>query len=446
MRRLLQKQKPRQFYIIIGAAASLIIMLVLLAFPVYTNVLLILLLIAFPVAGYLLDRSLNISVKRLKEAEARIQGSFKKFENREKAYQVNVEELQKELTKLQLLNINLQEAKDSQQILSHIAQAAQSILEFDRTLIFMYNKDTDHLECREARGHDGQSYEALRIPVSPEGGILAKAFEEKQLYHIQDFETTPPEYHLTSSLHEQQILQANAFVVLPLVVNEQGLGVLLIDNVTTAKPITRQQVELLKLFAHQASLSIATMQMQTELQQLNAELGQNYDDLLRRKDFYSQIAQNLSSAMTQMSMSINEVTESTHALTKQSKHLIEWSQELRNHLSNIDDIIASINNVTRQTKLLAFNATIEAVRVGEAGKGFGVVAEEVRKLAQHSADDSTTIKASLKAMQAAIKTITEVADATYNIALVQQAGTEQMNVVTKEVMQHAEDLVESLQD
>ncbi len=116
------------------------------------------------------------------------------------------------------------------------------------------------------------------------------------------------------------------------------------------------------------------------------------------------------------------------------------------HLSKIDDIIASINNVTRQTKLLAFNATIEAIRVGEAGRGFTVVAEEVRKLAQRSADDSTTIKAILTAMPDAIKAIAEVADATHNIALLQQQGTEQMNIVTKDVMKRAEDLVESLQD
>jgi methyl-accepting chemotaxis protein len=149
--------------------------------------------------------------------------------------------------------------------------------------------------------------------------------------------------------------------------------------------------------------------------------------------------------MIQMSLSINEVTESAYTLTKQSENLIVRGNELRNHLSNIDDIIASINNVTRQTKLLAFNATIEAVRVGEPGKGFAVVAEEVRKLAQHSADDSTTIKATLKAMQEAIKAIAEVADATYNIALLQQGGTEQMSAVTKDVMKRAEDLVESLQ-
>ncbi len=186
------------------------------------------------------------------------------------------------------------------------------------------------------------------------------------------------------------------------------------------------------------------MKMQEELHQLNQELGENYQDLLKRRDFYAHIAQDLSSSMTQMSFSIAEVTKSVHTLTEQSENLSRRGNELLNHLSNIDDIIASINNVTRQTKLLAFNATIEAVRVGEAGKGFAVVAEAVRKPAQQSADDSNDLYA-LIAMQGAIKGIAEVAEATHNIALLQQQGVEQMNIVTKDVLKRAEDLVESLQ-
>lgn len=440
-----KKQQPTRLYLLISTAISIVMAGMLFFFPDQAQGLLILLLVLLPVAGYLLDRALNVALQRLKTVETKIQGSFQKFEDREKQYQFTVSELQAELTKLQQLNIKLQETRGLQPILSHIAEAAQTILEFDRTLIFIFNKHTNKLECREARGNNGDAPTHVDVPVSPAGGILAKAFQEQQLYHVTDFAAAPPEYALTLPYNKLGIVQANEFVVLPLAVNEQGLGLLTIDNSATGRPVSKQEVELLELFAHQASLSIANRQMQEELSQLNAELGKNYQDLLRRKDFYSQIAQDLSTAMTQMSLSINQVTESAHTLTQQSENLIGRGHELRKHLSNIDDIIASLNKVTRQTKLLAFNATIEAVRVGEAGKGFAVVAEEVRTLAQHSANDSTTIKATLKAMQDAIKAIAEVADATYNIALLQQGGTEQMNVVTKDVMQRAEDLVESLQ-
>ncbi len=438
--------QPRRFYCMLFSGVSIVMILALLFLPRnYAYGLTLIVLLCLPLAGYLLDTSFNRLITHFHEAEARIQGSFQKFEARERQYQYTVEELQKELTKLQQLNVNLQEASTLEQILYHITQATHYILDFDRTQIFLYHKDTHTLQWHQVDDR-GQISTPLTIPLNDEGGVLAKAFREQQTYHIHDFESAPQEYFPVAYYYTIFPPQTTSVVILPLMVNEQGVGVLTIDNLSEREPITEQQVELLKLFAYQASLAIATIKMQTELSALNSELQHSYKALLERKDFYSMIAQDLSSSMTEMSFSIAEVTRSAHILTEQSENLSGRGSELLKHLTKIDDIIASINNVTRQTKLLAFNATVEAIRVGEAGRGFAVVAEEVRKLAQRSADDSTTIKATLTAMQSSIKAIAEVADATHNIAVLQQQGTEQMNIVTKDVMKRAEDLVESLQD
>ncbi|MDY0091394.1 MAG: methyl-accepting chemotaxis protein [Candidatus Vecturithrix sp.] len=437
--------KPSRFYRLSFSAASLLLALSLLVWPQHALKLVVVLAVIFPLLGYMLDAYFNRLIENLQAVEARIQGSFRKFEDREKQYQYNVEELQQELTKLQQLNVNLQEAKTLQHILIQIAEAIHYMLECDRTLIFLHNNITNSLECHEARSNEPLDLQSLKVPVSPEGGILAKAFQERQMQYLENFDPGASEQNLFPSYHFIFPLHTTSVVVLPLMVNEQVLGLLLIVNRKDNPAITSQQLELLKLFAYQASLAIATMKMQEELHQLNQELGENYQDLLKRRDFYAHIAQDLSSSMTQMSFSIAEVTKSVHTLTEQSENLSRRGNELLNHLSNIDDIIASINNVTRQTKLLAFNATIEAVRVGEAGKGFAVVAEAVRKLAQQSADDSKMIQTTLIAMQGAIKGIAEVAEATHNIALLQQQGAEQMNIVTKDVLKRAEDLVESLQ-
>jgi methyl-accepting chemotaxis protein len=115
----------------------------------------------------------------------------------------------------------------------------------------------------------------------------------------------------------------------------------------------------------------------------------------------------LSASSREIAQQISNVAHKSSRASDEAEKTSQQVGELNALADSIGDVISSIKEIAEQTNLLALNATIEAARAGEAGKGFAVVADEVKKLATETANKTVEIDERVGRIQAAIRSSVE---------------------------------------
>ncbi|WP_231870755.1 methyl-accepting chemotaxis protein [Marinomonas aquimarina] len=143
---------------------------------------------------------------------------------------------------------------------------------------------------------------------------------------------------------------------------------------------------------------------------------------------------------------LSEAVDTSETIAEQVGQASSVGVQLMEQFKNIADIVVTIRTIADQTNLLALNAAIEAARAGDAGRGFSVVADEVRQLANNTSVATAEISKVVELNHELIKQIDTSLTSVSGIAAVGQEGINNVSSGLEEVKRGVEQLVSMVEE
>lgn len=187
----------------------------------------------------------------------------------------------------------------------------------------------------------------------------------------------------------------------------------LIEEVIESVQIMNHSCSELSLNASKASEGMGQQLNETDMVATAiTEMGATIDEIAKNTELAADRASNTHDNAQKGQLGVEQTIEKIQSLAEQLNGSAQVVSDLEKDSETIGSVLDVIRGIAEQTNLLALNAAIEAARAGEQGRGFAVVADEVRSLAMRTQESTEEIAGIIQTLQARTRSIVQLMEAT----------------------------------
>jgi methyl-accepting chemotaxis protein WspA len=177
----------------------------------------------------------------------------------------------------------------------------------------------------------------------------------------------------------------------------------LLNNVQKAGiQVTTSATEIAASAKQQEATGVEQAQTSVEVLSTTKEISANTSQLLKTMEDATAVADYTTTATSEAQVNLRRMDQTMQNMVSATDSINAKLAALSEKASNINSVLTTITKVADQTNILSLNAAIEAEKAGEAGRGFSVVATEIRRLADQTSVSTWDIEQMLKEMQSAV--------------------------------------------
>lgn len=351
--------------------------------------------------GFLIGRDSDELKQRaveLDELHTEVASQKEIFENRFKVLDNNIKNFHQISSRIQT-SLNLDE------VLMLCSEGLHEILGYERVNILMVNHFLGLIRFISTTGSQSNQPLDVELPLNPDSGVFYLAATTCKPYLIDDITRFDADYHLQPPYDQIEQLRSRNFIVCPIMVKGEVVGLFGIDNKRSRRALNESDLDTIMLFADQAANAITRINLLTSIDTLTTELENSFSFLLSNREQYSrnveELKESIESVVDGAAVIASAAEGSTASVDETSTAVNEISVAIEEVSRNLDTLAGIVHqsaaameqitrNITSVERSAAVSHEVSSQVQAQTEEGRTAVNETIDALSeiQHSVEES----------------------------------------------------------